>query len=226
MSRRIVWSGTTGRGGGGEGDGERALAGFVERGLAEEAGLAAAEDGFEAPTAGGAGDDEEAGPAVAAAGSADGAGEGEWTRTGMEMESRTPSPFEMEIPLPSWDDRRDDVADAVCGGGLRWRSGVNDECLRPSTVSISTSEAMVLGEEEQEGRVAPCRAVAKDPRIIPPPLQFSCLESRRTDAKENQLVAHQIPVRPLSSIPIGSAFPIFQLKVKLPAELQQKFKPL
>ena len=79
----------------------------------------------------------------------------------------------------------------------------------------------MLGEEEQEGRVAPCRAVAKDPRIIPPPLQFSCLESRRTDAKENQLIAHQIPVRLRLSIPIGSAFPIFQLKVKLPAELQQ-----
>lgn len=83
MSRRIVWSGTTGRGGGGDGDGERALAGFVERGLAEEAGLAVAEEGFEAPTVG------EVEPALAAAGSADGAGEGEWTRTGMEMESRT-----------------------------------------------------------------------------------------------------------------------------------------
>ena len=71
----MVLRGITGGGGGGDGDGERAgLVGLVERGLADEAGLA---DG------GGGAAEEEA--ALCLGLSWDGAGDGEWTRTGMEI---------------------------------------------------------------------------------------------------------------------------------------------
>lgn len=66
-----------GGGGGGDGDGERAgFGGLVERGFAEDAGLADEEEGFTVPE----------GPDGGCSGSGSlGVGDGEWTRTGIDI---------------------------------------------------------------------------------------------------------------------------------------------